>query len=147
MKRHLLPVRSQDPQAARPPSTISKVADDPASLDSCDIRLIHPDRVAATRERLPQESIAERLADQFKLLSDPNRVLMVYALLEAGELCVCDLAATIGSSESATSHQLRLMRASDLVTFRKEGRIAYYRVADSHIRGLLDVAAQHQDHQ
>jgi DNA-binding transcriptional ArsR family regulator len=123
------------------------VTEDLASIDSCDVRLIHPDKVTATRQRLPGESTAGRLADQFKLLADPNRVLMVYALLEAGELCVCDLAATVGSSESATSHQLRLMRSTGLVTFRKEGRIAYYRIADSHIRVLLDAAVQHQSHE
>ena len=116
------------------------------NLDNCEIRLIHTDRVEEARSRLPNPEVADRLSAQFKLLSDPGRLLMVYALLEAGELCVCDLAAAVGSSESATSHQLRSMRLGGLVTFRKEGRIAYYRIADMHVRMLLDLAVQHQGH-
>lgn len=71
---------------------------------------------------------------------------MIYVLLEAGEFCVGDLAALTGSSESATSHQLRLLRTAGLVSYRKDGRIVYYRLADTHIRMLLDVAAEHYQH-
>lgn len=111
-----------------------------------ELRMIHPDRVEATREELLTERQATELADRFRLLSDPGRVRMVYALLEAGELCVCDLAATVGASESATSHQLRQLRLAGLVRSRKEGRTVYYRVDDTHVRLLLDVAVEHYLH-
>ncbi len=89
---------------------------------------------------------AARVAERFKLLGEPGRLRMIYALLEAGELCVCDLAAVVESNESAVSHQLRQLRGAGLVKFRKEGRIVYYSVDDAHIRLLLDVASQHYLH-
>jgi DNA-binding transcriptional ArsR family regulator len=89
---------------------------------------------------------AERLAGYFKLLGDPGRLQIVYALLEAGELCVGDLAEILGASESATSHQLRQLRTSGLVKSRKDGREVHYSVADLHIRLLLDVAVEHYLH-
>lgn len=89
---------------------------------------------------------ADRLAERFKLLADPGRLRMVYALLEAGELCVNDLAGLVDSSESATSHQLRQLRLARLVRARKQGREVFYRVADTHVRLLLDVAVEHYLH-
>lgn len=92
---------------------------------------------------------AEALAAQFKLLSDPGRLRIVYLLLEAGELRVGDIAELVGASESATSHQLRQLRLAGLVRARRAGREAHYRVADRHVRLLLDVAVEHylHDHQ
>jgi DNA-binding transcriptional ArsR family regulator len=89
---------------------------------------------------------AEQLAAHFKLLADPNRLRMVYALLEAGEMCVNDLARLVEASESATSHQLRQLRLAGLVRARKRGREVFYRVADTHVRLLLDVAVEHYLH-
>jgi len=114
--------------------------------DECDLRVIHPDRVDAARESLLDSADAYQLAERFKLLSDPGRIAIIYALLEVGEMCVCDLAAAVGASESATSHQLRQLRLGGLVRFRKEGRTVYYRVADTHVRLLLDVAVEHYLH-
>jgi DNA-binding transcriptional ArsR family regulator len=89
---------------------------------------------------------AETLAARFRLLADPNRLRIVYALLEAGEICVGDLADAIDSSESATSHQLRQLRLAGLVRTNKRGREVYYRIADGHVRVLLDVAVEHYLH-
>jgi len=89
---------------------------------------------------------AETLAARFRLLGDPNRLRIVYALLEAGEICVGDLAGLIESSESATSHQLRQLRLAGLVRTTKRGREVFYRVADGHVRVLLDVAVEHYLH-
>lgn len=114
--------------------------------DACEVRMVHPDKVDAARAVLIPSDDAEALADRFKLLADAGRLRMIYALLEAGELCVCDLAATVGTSESATSHQLRQLRLAGLVRTRREGRTIYYRVADTHIRLLLDVAVEHYLH-
>jgi DNA-binding transcriptional ArsR family regulator len=86
------------------------------------------------------------LAERFKLLADASRLRMIYALLEAGELCVSDLAGFVEVSESATSHQLRQLRLAGLVRARKQGREVFYRVADGHVRVLLDVAVEHYLH-
>jgi DNA-binding transcriptional ArsR family regulator len=80
---------------------------DVVGLDVCTTKLVDPDRVVAVRERLVGVEEAGRLADQFKLLSDPTRTRLLYALLEAGELCVCDLAETVGSPESSARLGLR----------------------------------------
>ncbi len=89
---------------------------------------------------------AEQLAERFKLLADPGRLRMVYALLETGELCVSELAQVIEASESGTSHQLRQLRLAGLVRARKQGREVFYRIADAHVRILVDVAVEHYLH-
>jgi len=89
---------------------------------------------------------ARLLADRFKLLADPSRLRIVYGLLEAGERCVGDLARLVDMSDSATSHQLRQLRAAGLVRARRRGREVFYRVADTHVRLLLDVAVEHYLH-
>lgn len=117
------------------------------SLDGCDVNLVDPDRVIAVRESLPKGETIDALAVVFGLLSDPSRVRLLSALLEAGEFCVCDLAAACGSSESSVSHALRLLRANRVVRVRRSGRRAYYSLADSHVRLLLDVALEHLAHE
>lgn len=97
-------------------------------------------------ERLLGLDEAQHLAERFKLLADPSRLRMIYALLEAGEVCVSDLARLVEVSESATSHQLRQLRLAGLVRARKQGREVFYRVADTHVRLLLDVAVEHYLH-
>lgn len=89
---------------------------------------------------------AETLAFRFQLLADPQRLRMIYTLLEGGELCVSDLARLVDASDSATSHQLRHLRLAGLVRSRKQGREVFYKVADSHVRLLLDVAVEHYLH-
>lgn len=109
-------------------------------------RLVDPKLVEAVRGRIISADDAGQLAARFQLLADPVRLRMVYSLLEAGELSVGDLAAVVGASESGTSHQLRQLRLAGLVRTRKEGRVVYYRVADTHVRLLLDVAVEHYLH-
>jgi ArsR family transcriptional regulator len=84
----------------------------------------------------------EALADTFRVLGDPTRVRMLDALA-GGELCVCDIAALVGISESAVSHQLRLLRSMRLVRPRRAGRLVYYAVDDQHILELLKQASTH----
>lgn len=88
----------------------------------------------------------EQLADIFGLLGDPGRLRLLVSLLDAGELCVSDLAAASGLGESATSHALRLLRAHRVVQVRRAGRMSFYRLADSHVRTLLDVGLEHISH-
>ncbi|MEZ5257047.1 MAG: metalloregulator ArsR/SmtB family transcription factor [Ilumatobacteraceae bacterium] len=120
------------------------VAGDPA--DDCRVRMIDPDRVAATQDRLIEPEEAQRLADGFKLLGEPNRIRILYALLEAGELCVCDLAAVVGVTETVVSHSMRLLRAAGIVANRRDGRMIYYRLDDAHVRMLLDLSREHSAH-
>ncbi|MCB1027064.1 MAG: helix-turn-helix transcriptional regulator [Microthrixaceae bacterium] len=108
--------------------------------------MIDPDRVAATQDRLIEPEEAQRLADGFKLLGEPNRIRILYALLEAGELCVCDLAAVVGVTETVVSHSMRLLRAAGIVANRRDGRMIYYRLDDAHVRMLLDLSREHSAH-
>jgi DNA-binding transcriptional ArsR family regulator len=116
-------------------------------MDACDTPAVAPDRVAAVRERLVDAAEAARLADLFKLLADPTRIRLLHALLEGGELCVCDLAETIGVPESSVSHALRLLRTARIVGNRRAGRMIYYSLADAHVRLLLDLSLEHLRHQ
>jgi DNA-binding transcriptional ArsR family regulator len=112
-------------------------------LDRCEVECVDPERVASVRDRLPDERSGQALAEVFKVLADVGRVRLIVALLEAGELCVCDLAAVTGLSETACSHNLRLLRSHRLVRYRKRGRNVYYALDDAHIRLLVDVGLQH----
>ena len=116
----------------------------PAEVDACSVRCVDPQRVADTRARLLPAEDSGALADVFKLLGEPNRVRILYALLEAGELCVCDLAATIDASETAVSHAMRLLRAAGIVRNRRDGRLIFYRLADDHVRALLELSRERQ---
>lgn len=115
-------------------------------LDSCPTKSIDPDRVAAVKGQLLALDEAGELAEIFKLLGDPTRVRILYALLEAGELCVCDLAETIEIPESRLSHALRLLRTAGIVKNRRDGRMIYYSLDDGHVRLLLDLSLEHLRH-
>lgn len=94
---------------------------------------------------MPIDEDVAQLADVFGLLSDPGRLRLLVALLE-GEMCVCDLAAGCGQSESAVSHALRLLRAHRVVRVRRTGRMSFYSLDDAHVRVLLDLALTHVGH-
>jgi len=115
-------------------------------LDTCGVRMVDPARVAVVQAAMPADADVAELADIFSLLSDPNRLRLMTGLLEAGELCVCDLAAATGMAESTVSHALRLLRAHRVVQVRRAGRNNYYRLADSHVRMLLDLGLEHIGH-
>ncbi|MBA9004730.1 ArsR/SmtB family transcription factor [Thermomonospora cellulosilytica] len=112
----------------------------------CAVRVIDREKVAVVTAALPDEDSIAELAQMFGLLADPGRLKVITALLEGGEMCVCDIAAACGSSESAVSHALRLLRAHRVVRVRRGGRMAYYRLDDSHVRMLLDLALAHVGH-
>lgn len=114
-------------------------------MDACGVRVVDAERVAAVQAGMPTESAVTDLADVFSLLADPGRLRLLVALLGA-ELCVCDLAAAAGMGESATSHALRILRAHRVVSVRRSGRMAYYSLADAHVRMLLDLALAHLAH-
>ncbi|MDQ6928052.1 MAG: metalloregulator ArsR/SmtB family transcription factor [Actinomycetota bacterium] len=119
---------------------------EPVVLDSCELKLVDPERVRAVQTSLPEPDVVEELAEVFGLLSDPSRLRLLASLLEGGELCVCDLAAAAGMAESTTSHALRLLRAHHVVKARRAGRMMHYSLRDGHVRMLLDVALEHVRH-
>jgi len=119
---------------------------DPIALDSCELKLVDPERVRSVQASMPDPDVVEELAEVFGLLSDPNRLRLLASLLEGGELCVCDLAAAAGMAESTTSHALRLLRAHHVVKARRAGRMMHYSLRDGHVRMLLDVALEHVGH-
>ena len=110
--------------------------------EGCRIRTVHLDRVSRARRQAIPESEMERLALTYRVLGDPTRLKIFFALAE-GEMCVCDLAAYLGLSESAVSHQLRRMREQSLVKPRREGQVLYYALDDEHVADLLMIGLEH----
>lgn len=127
-------------------TTIAAAAPDE---DSCQERAIHSEQVRAVRKQLLTDQQAERMAALFAVLSDPTRLQVVYALLKApgGELCVCDLACSLGRDDTTISHQLRVLRTQHVVSMRKAGRVVYYRLIDEHIRTLFEIGLSHTSEQ
>lgn len=114
--------------------------------EDCAVRMVDPDRVEAVRQQLPPAEELEGLALLFRLLGDPTRTRLLYALLEAGELCVCDLAAATAMPETNCSHALRLLRTAGVVKARRDGRMIHYSLDDGHVRMLLDLSREHLRH-
>ncbi len=110
--------------------------------DLCQFRCIHEDRIEGARKTALSEEEGVKLAQLFKALGDLTRLRIIMAL-EKGEMCVCDLAAFLEITESAVSHQLRLLRQLHLVTNRRQGPILYYRLDDNHVSQLVTLALVH----
>ncbi len=117
-----------------------------SSLDSpsCDSREVHLDNVRQVQPQIIPTEKAQQMADLFGTLADPHRLRLLSALAKQ-ELCVCDLAASVKMSESAVSHQLRILRTMALVKYRREGRNVYYSLADSHIINIYREVVSHLD--
>jgi DNA-binding transcriptional ArsR family regulator len=125
---------SQDPLGVAPPST--------HATDACEAPHLAPGDTATRKLALMPPRAVAALADTFRVLGDPTRVRILDALC-GGELCVCDIATLAGISESAVSHQLRLLRSMRLVRTRRAGRLVYYTLDDHHIIALLKLALTH----
>ena len=110
--------------------------------DACDVFHLHPGKVAVLRKRMLPDSSVTALAETFKLLGDTTRVRILDALSQS-ELCVCDIARLLGLTESAVSHQLRLLRGMRLVRPRRDGRMVFYILDDQHIVGLFAQGLEH----
>ena len=110
--------------------------------DGCEIRMIHFDRVEQARREVIADHELDRLSLTYKVLGDPNRLKIVMALKNV-EMCVCDLAAFTGLTDSAISHQLRRLKDLALVKSRRGGRIIYYSLDDEHVKRLLTIGLEH----
>lgn len=109
---------------------------------SCDCEIIHEETVNDTREKMLSKDLYVELASLFKLFGDGTRVQILYAL-EQNEMCVCDIAALLGLTKSAVSHQLKALKLANLVKFRREAQTVYYSLADSHVKQIIDIGFEH----
>ena len=104
--------------------------------------IIHKEKVKHVKNNMPEDELIYDLAELFKVFADSTRMKIIYALLEE-ELCVCDIAAIVGTTQSAISHQLRILKQSKLVKYRKEGKIVYYSLDDEHISEIVKKGREH----
>ena len=111
----------------------------------CDCEMIHEAVVEDTRRKMQEENEYQNLATLFKMFGDGTRVKILHAL-ELNEMCVCDLAALLGMTKSAISHQLKALRLSNLVKYRRDGQVIYYSLADDHVKYILDIGFDHIHH-
>ena len=108
----------------------------------CEINMIHEDTVNNVKNIMPDDGLIYDIAELFKVFADSTRMKIIYALME-NELCVCDIAAIVGTTQSAISHQLRILKQSKLVKFRKDGKIIYDSLDDEHIAEIVKKGREH----
>lgn len=112
--------------------------------EKTDFLCVHAETVEKVLSEMPPEEALYDLAELFKVFGDSTRIKILYALFEA-ELCVGDIAQLLGLSQTAVSHQLRVLRVNKLVKGRKEGKIVFYSLADEHVRTIIDQGMEHVD--
>lgn len=103
---------------------------------------LHIADIERVKKCLPDEELIYDAAELFKVFGDSTRMKILYLLLES-ELCVCDIVSLLGATQSAVSHQLRILKQSRLIRFRKQGRSVFYSLADDHVRTILDNGMEH----
>ena len=108
----------------------------------CECTVIHEENVKKVVSLMPDDSIIYDLAELFKVFADSTRMKIIYALMEE-ELCVCDIANIVKTTQSAISHQLRILKQAKLVTGRREGKSVIYSLADEHVRTIIDQGREH----
>ena len=112
------------------------------SVPLCECEELHADIIEKKREEMPDENTLYDLSDFFKILGDSTRVKILFAI-DGEPMCVCDIADLLGMTKSAVSHQLKILRQSDLVTYRKSGKNVFYTLADDHVRDIIEKALEH----
>jgi ArsR family transcriptional regulator, lead/cadmium/zinc/bismuth-responsive transcriptional repressor len=110
--------------------------------DVCEIECSDEKAVKQVKANMLDENILLELSENFKIFGDRTRLKILHALYQK-ELCVCDLTAALESNQSTISHQLRVLRSKNLVKFRKEGKMAYYSLADEHIVKMIELGVEH----
>ncbi|MDD2958357.1 MAG: metalloregulator ArsR/SmtB family transcription factor [Lachnospiraceae bacterium] len=111
-------------------------------LEKCSSIEIHEDLLKIVNETMPEETELYDLAELFKVFGDSTRIRILFVLFEA-EVCVCDLAAALNMTQSAISHQLKILKQSKLVKNRREGKSVFYSLADDHVRTIIDQGREH----
>ena len=111
-------------------------------VEVCADKCVHEDVIQKVLEIMPEEEIVFDLAELFKVFSDSTRLKILCVLLES-EMCVCDIAEVLNMSFSAISHQLRVLKQSKLVKFRREGKTVIYSLSDDHVRSIIDQGLEH----
>ena len=115
---------------------------DSNGVERCDYSHIHQEIVDKVERTMPEDEILYDLAELFKIFGDSTRIKILYVLFES-EMCVCDIAKLLGMTQSAISHQLRALKQSKLVKYRREGKTVFYSLADSHVRTILGQGMDH----
>ena len=121
---------------------MKRVIDVNDNIEVCNCTIIHEDIVSKVKKSIPEEETLYDLADLFKVLGDSTRIKILCALFEA-EMCVCDIAALLGMTQSAISHQLRVLKQARLVKYKKEGKVVYYSLDDEHVKSIFDQGLIH----
>lgn len=109
---------------------------------SCDFMYVHSDIVEKVQRSMPDEEELYDLAELYKVFADSTRIKILYVLFES-EMCVCDIAQLLEMSQSAISHQLRVLKQAKLVKFRRDGKTVFYSLADDHVRTIMDQGIEH----
>ena len=115
------------------------------NMDLCQCKEVQEQVVENIKESIPDEAIVQKLAELFKVFGDGTRLKIIYALLQK-ELCVCDICEIVEMSQSSVSHQLRLLKTTGLVKYRKEGRTVFYSLDDEHVNSIFNVGLSHIKH-
>ncbi|MEG1458200.1 MAG: metalloregulator ArsR/SmtB family transcription factor [Acetivibrio sp.] len=115
---------------------------DSKHAEICECNAIHHETIAFALKQMPDEEILYDLAELFKVFGDTTRVKILCALFES-EMCVCDIAALLKMTQSAISHQLRVIKSAKLVKNRKDGKVVYYSLADDHVKHIFDQGLSH----
>ena len=116
--------------------------DAPDKMSQQDFLCLHEEAVAAVRRQMPEEDDLYDLAELYKVFGDSNRIKILYVLF-AAELCVYDIARLLGMTQSAVSHQLRILKNNKLVKYRREGKTVFYSLDDDHVRSILQLGMEH----
>ncbi len=111
-------------------------------LPCCECDEVHADIIEEKRNFMPDEKTVYELSDFFKIFGDSTRMSILFAL-EGEPICVCDIAELLGMTKSAVSHQLKILRQSGLVKYKKAGKNVFYSLADSHVRDIIETALEH----
>ena len=122
--------------------TIGELLETGPEVETCGFLFVHEEAVARVRALLPDEGTLNRLSDLFKVFGDSTRIRILYVLFEE-EVCVCDIALLLGMTQSAVSHQLRVLKQARLVKSRRVGKTVFYSLADSHVSTLLSNGTEH----
>jgi len=110
--------------------------------ECCETVEVHEDLLRKVKETMPDENELYDLAELFKVFGDSTRIRILYVLFES-EVCVCDLAQALGMTQSAVSHQLKILKQNKLVKNRREGKSIFYSLADDHVRGIIAMGQEH----